>query len=202
MRRFGLLIFIVAALLGLAYGGWVLLNQSMRPPAADEATTATAAPAGTPGPAAQTASVGDPRAMFDGLFDRSKINTFGAEWVQFTGGELTFSTGATYQTEAVGVVAPAAAIALNGPSFAEALDLPAATLVEVRRISAETLPGNEPAGGLCQPGPASFVAIGYGPGPQGSPEVSIVAFRGTVAPGPESPSAELCPPAARFARPL
>lgn len=202
MRRFGLLVLIIAALLGLAYGGWLLLNQSMQPETSSTATAASVASAGPQAPAAQTASVGDPRAMFDGLFDRSKINTFGAEWVQFAAGEVTFSTGATYQSEAVGVVAPAAAIALNGPSFAEALDLPAATLVEVRKVTSETLPGNDAAQGLCQPGPASFIAIGYGPGPQGSPEVSIIGFRGTVAPGPESPSAELCPPAARFARPL
>jgi len=104
------------------------------------------------------------------------------------GPQLRFAKGATLVTQLLSRREPAEPIAQGGPSFAAAALGPPDIVVEVRRVTAQSLaqgaPSMCPSGGL-----PTYVALIYG---QRSTRVTVMVFNGADAPGQSASKSWLC----------
>jgi len=107
-------------------------------------------------------------------------------------GALQFGRGLVQQTVPHSQPAPSAAYSADGvETWANLLALPEGGQVELRQVVSEASPpGGAP--GLCAAGPTTWVAVGLRPGIDHPGSLSIAAFSGAEAPGPDADDSEVC----------
>lgn len=108
--------------------------------------------------------------------------------VTLDGPRLRFTKGATLVTHLLARREPAEPIAQGGPSFAAAALGPPDIVVEVRRVTGQTLAQGAPS--LCPSGGSpTYVALIYG---QRSMRVTLMVFNGSEPPGQSASKSWLC----------
>jgi len=108
--------------------------------------------------------------------------------VTLEGARLSFAKGATLMTRPLARREAAEPIAQGGPSFAAAALGPPDIVVEVRRVTEQSLAQGAPS--LCSSGGSpTYVALIYG---QRSTRVTLMVFNGDEAPGQSASKSWLC----------
>lgn len=153
-------------------------------------------PADRPGESASPASAPATPAppAITGAFDAISTTAMGITGdLTLTDRALTFSRGTAYTTESAGS-APASAnyAADDAGSWAALLGVSLEGLVEVRRVTGETVGAEAPNGGLCGRNTVTFVALAHGGEIAGTAALKLAAFQGATMPGPQTDATALC----------
>lgn len=107
--------------------------------------------------------------VYSGRFDPLSAAAERTGSISFEGYRLSFEGGPDYRTEPVGLVRASQA-GEGGRTWAEMLQVPADSLVEVRRIRSES------SGGLCGERPTERIALGFRANGGRRYEIAVAAF--------------------------
>src|SRR5262249_18301954 len=108
--------------------------------------------------------------------------------VTLAGPRLMFAKGAVLTTQPLARREPGEPMSQGGPSFAAAALAPANVIVELRRVTAQSLAQGAPS--LCPEGGApTYVALIYG---QRSTRVTLMVFNGAEPPSQSAAKSFLC----------
>lgn len=97
--------------------------------------------------------------------------------------------GASFATERV-AIAKGSDLFAAGYSFAGAMDIPAEQPVEIRKVTAQTAPTQNPGNALCGQEPVSLIALVRDM--NGGESVKLAALKGTGVPGEPNSDTSLC----------
>lgn len=178
---------LAAAVLALAVGLQAGCDRSAEPaePAKPVASPAVVAPVAA---APATATLAAPRGKFDAI-STTAMGVTGD--LSATDGGFAFSQGQTYGLEGVGTVGGADPYAVTKASFSSLINVPAAAVLDVFRVTKEDR-AQARNGGFCGAAPTTFILTHEGVDSGGAPALFLIAFGGASAPSANSPENELC----------
>lgn len=105
---------------------------------------------------------------------------------------LTFTRGLVYETQQAGTAGAKANYAGGAGTWADLLGVPPETVVELRRVTGESIGQQAPNGDLCARDTTTFIALAAADGMNDTPALKLAAFKGATPPGAQANAMDLC----------